>query len=94
MFTASCNKVLTVINALFSLAVMESTDHRDDGLMAAKRAAGTFKAIAERLGLTPQAISRWKKIPPVHVMNISEFTGIPPHILRKDVFRVGKPNEK
>jgi DNA-binding transcriptional regulator YdaS (Cro superfamily) len=42
--------------------------------------------IAHLLGITRQAVSGWYGIPAEHVKPISDFTGIPPHELRPDLY--------
>lgn len=43
-------------------------------------------AIAAKVGLTPQAVSLWKKVPAEHVRAVEDLTGISRHVLREDVF--------
>ena len=42
--------------------------------------------LALELGITPGAISQWKKVPRERVEEISDFTGIPRHELCPDIF--------
>lgn len=52
------------------------------------KAAGGASALARRIGtITPQAVSKWKKIPPLRVAAVSAATGIPQHELRPDLYR-------
>ena len=53
--------------------------------------AGGARELAEALGLSVQAVHAWKSrgVPATQVMKVSEFTGVPPHDIRPDVF--GKP---
>lgn len=49
--------------------------------------AGGPAKLAEKLGgITSQAISQWKKVPPGRVIAVSNVTGISPKELRPDVF--------
>lgn len=43
--------------------------------------------LADKLGITLQAVTQWKRIPPKRCHEISDLTGIPPHELRPDIFR-------
>lgn len=43
-------------------------------------------AIAAQLGLTPQAVSLWKRVPAERVLDVERITGISRHVLRPDVF--------
>lgn len=61
---------------------------RDPGFMAAIEAAGSANKLAEGLGITPQALSQWKRVPPLRVLAVSQLTGLAPHILRPDVYPV------
>jgi Putative antitoxin of bacterial toxin-antitoxin system, YdaS/YdaT len=47
---------------------------------------GTMVALAKTLGLTRQAISKWKNIPLRHVTTLSNMTGIPRERLRPDIY--------
>lgn len=53
----------------------------------AKRTAGGPAALAKLLGgVTPQAVSQWKKVPADRVLDVERITGISRHLLRPDVF--------
>lgn len=53
----------------------------------AKDAAGGPAALAKQLGgVTPQAVSQWKKVPAERVLDVERITGISRHALRPDVF--------
>lgn len=42
--------------------------------------------LAEKLGITAQAISQWEKTPVQHVLKIESMTGVPRHELRPDIY--------
>ncbi len=48
----------------------------------------TLGQLGELFGVNRSTVMRWEqgKIPPERVMPISRATGIPPHVLRPDVF--------
>jgi len=53
--------------------------------------AGNASRLAEKLGLSPMAISHWKNryngvIPSEHVFPIFHLTGVTPHELRPDLY--------
>lgn len=51
----------------------------------------TLEAVGKRLGVTKLQVWRWehghRRIPPEKVPAISAITGIPPELLRPDVYR-------
>lgn len=47
---------------------------------------GGYAALAVRLGLTRQAVWKWKAIPLKYVPLIAEDTGIPREKLRPDIY--------
>lgn len=55
-------------------------------LLEAIRKAGSVSKLAALIGVTPQAISQWKKPPATRVLDISRVTGIAPRELRPDVY--------
>ncbi|HWW46281.1 MAG TPA: YdaS family helix-turn-helix protein [Xanthobacteraceae bacterium] len=59
---------------------------KDPAIEKAIAAVGTGNELASRLGVTPQAISGWRRVPPTRVLAVSEITGIPPHELRPDIY--------
>lgn len=59
---------------------------RLDVIKAAVEKAGSVKALAEILGVKPQAISQWKRVPIEHARAIARLTQIPLHELRADVW--------
>lgn len=61
-------------------------EKNDLGLKRAIQAAGTGERLAAELGITPQAISQWDKIPLNRVFEVERITGIPHHELRPDFF--------
>lgn len=47
---------------------------------------GRRNKLAERLGISPSAISMWRRIPAERVLDIEVFTGIPKEALRPDLY--------
>lgn len=58
----------------------------DPGLAKALAQRGNAMRIAAALGITPQAISKWKRVPPYRVLAVEKVTGVPRHILRPDLY--------
>lgn len=54
-------------------------------------AVGGASRLAEKIGLSPMAISHWKHrhkglIPSGHVLHVYQATGVKPHELRPDLY--------
>ena len=47
--------------------------------------------IAHICGISRQAVSAWKRVPPRWVITISQITGISPEEIRPDIFRPKLP---
>lgn len=47
-----------------------------DALTKAKEAAGSAMALAQRLGITPQAIYQWRKVPADKAIAVERLTGV------------------
>ena len=60
----------------------------DAGMVEAVIAMRTKAALAEALGLTPQAVSGWDKIPLSRLLDVERVTGVPREKLRPDLYRV------
>lgn len=50
--------------------------------------AGSVKAVAQAVGLTPQAVSLWTQIPTDKIEAIEQLTGIPAAELRPDLAKL------
>lgn len=66
-------------------------------LIEAKKVIGGNTALAKALSehpegeqITPQAISQWKVVPDVRVLQVEELTGVSRHRLRSDIFGMGE----
>ena len=59
----------------------------DTALLKAKEVAGGNTGLAEKIGgLTPQAVSQWKRVPVERVLDVERITGVPRHELRPDIY--------
>lgn len=50
--------------------------------------AGGAALLARHLGITPEALHSWRRIPAERVQKVAEVSGIAPHELRPDIFPV------
>ena len=58
----------------------------DPILLDVFRAYGSRAKLASELGVTRQAISKWRHVPLKYVRRLSQFTGLSPAVLRPDVY--------
>ncbi|HDR2353311.1 TPA: helix-turn-helix domain-containing protein [Enterobacter roggenkampii] len=58
------------------------------GLITAIERSGSAKNLADKIGITKQAISLWHRmgIPATRVLQIFNATGVTPHELRPDLY--------
>lgn len=56
----------------------------DDGVLKAISAVGGGGVLAKALGIKPQAVSGWQRIPIERVPEVERITGVPRHELRPD----------
>jgi DNA-binding transcriptional regulator YdaS (Cro superfamily) len=61
---------------------------KDEALKRAIAAAGTGDKLATDLGITPQALSQWERVPHLRVLEVERITGVPRHELRPDLYPV------
>lgn len=59
---------------------------RDASLSQAIERAGSSVRLASLLGVSPQALSQWKRVPPLRVLDVERVTGVPRHELRPDLY--------
>jgi DNA-binding transcriptional regulator YdaS (Cro superfamily) len=61
---------------------------RDPALSKAIEAVGNKSVLARHLGLTPQAIDQWRKVPAERVLQVERASGVSRHLLRPDLYPV------
>jgi DNA-binding transcriptional regulator YdaS (Cro superfamily) len=59
----------------------------DDGLKAAIKAAGGFRPLARKLGMSPPALREWKRVPAHRILQVEAVTGVERERLRPDLYR-------
>ncbi len=48
--------------------------------------AGGPKRVAPECGCTRQAVSKWTRVPPKHVLTVERLSGVSRHALRPDIY--------
>lgn len=64
---------------------------RTQALVAAIDACGSSNELARRLGVTPQALSQWGRVPPLRVLDVERVSGVTRHELRPDMYPPPEP---
>ena len=57
-----------------------------EALKRAKQAIGNPTALAKQLGITLAAVSQWRQVPYLRVLEVERITGVPRHELRPDIY--------
>lgn len=48
--------------------------------------AGGPSAVGRAMGISPQAVGQWERVPPERALKLSELSGMQPHELRPDIY--------
>lgn len=56
------------------------------GMDAVRDRVKSLSALARFIGRTRSAVSQWEKVPAEQIGKVSQFTGLPQHIIRPDLF--------
>jgi len=59
---------------------------KDEALQRAIKQIGTSNEFAALLGVKPQAVSQWDRVPPLRVLDVERISGVPRHELRPDIY--------
>lgn len=59
---------------------------RDPALDKAIKAVGKGHELARALGISPQALSQWDRVPPERVHDVERVSGVPRSELRPDLY--------
>ena len=57
------------------------------GLRRAAKAAGSKSALARLIKITPQAMTRWTRIPRKRIVEIERVTGVPREKLAPELYK-------
>jgi DNA-binding transcriptional regulator YdaS (Cro superfamily) len=66
----------------------------DNGLRTAIETVGGVRALASLLGLNPQSIYQWRRVPAERVVQIETVTDVPRNVLRPDLYEAWAPYEQ
>jgi DNA-binding transcriptional regulator YdaS (Cro superfamily) len=69
------------------LARGKMDDEREEGLLLAIKAAGGIRALARELGMSPQALSEWRRVPADRILQVEAVTKVRREKLRPDLYR-------
>jgi DNA-binding transcriptional regulator YdaS (Cro superfamily) len=64
----------------------ELPTHRDEVMQMIYSRAGFAAAVAKHLGVSPQTISAWRRVPAHHVLDLAPLLEMTPEQIRPDVF--------
>lgn len=59
---------------------------RPTGLQKAIAAVGTMTELGRLIGLTPQAIAKWRRVPAERCLEVERVTGVSRFELRPDIY--------
>jgi DNA-binding transcriptional regulator YdaS (Cro superfamily) len=59
---------------------------KTDALKDAISAIGSMTALADGLGITPQAVAKWGYVPAARCLDVERLTGVSRHKLRPDIY--------
>lgn len=65
---------------------MNKIRYRNDALALAIAKAGNITRLAEKLGLTNQAVCKWRRVPAERVLEVERITGVSRYSLRPDIY--------
>lgn len=70
---------------------MKTPSKRNSALDRAIELAGGVGALSKKLGISRQAVDRWKSVPAQRVVEVERITGVPRAELLPELFDAGAP---
>ena len=75
-----------MLDLWFKQCFIQDMEVRDPILSHAIKSVGASGDLAAQIGISPQALSQWKRVPPLRVLDVERVTGISRHDLRPDLY--------
>lgn len=73
---------------------MEEITSAQAALSSARKIAGGNAGIARAIGgITPQAVSQWRRVPAERVIDVERISGVSRHELRPDIYPIESNSE-
>lgn len=72
--------------ATMTTAALKTRPRKEHPLKEIFSKVGTANEFARAIGVTPQAISQWDKVPIERAADVEKVTGIPRSVLRPDIW--------
>lgn len=61
-------------------------DEQKTGMEAVRASVKSLAALGREIGLTRDAICKWRRVPAERLFDVSKATGLTPEIIRPDLF--------
>lgn len=81
----SLKLLLTPNNGIWYKTPMKY-EYKDAALQEAVRKVGGLEPLAKACGVSVQAISKWRSVPPHHVLTVSRVAKVSRYRLRPDIY--------
>jgi transcriptional regulator with XRE-family HTH domain len=59
----------------------------DAGIRELRAKGGSYRSIGARLGVSAQAVNRWRRIPQDRILQVEKEFKIPREVLRPDLYK-------
>jgi DNA-binding transcriptional regulator YdaS (Cro superfamily) len=71
---------------IFKISWAYNRNMSNTALKKAIENAGGCAALAKKLGISPPAVSQWKRVPHTRVLTVEKLTGVSRYQLRPDLY--------